>query len=462
VNVLAPSAEIAERPPGVGRLESKAMLRFRLAIALVAADCLTVLAAFSAAGLLRSGQIWNGNSPILLGAFLPIYLICACMTKAYSGTVLLKRSTALASGMSALLVAAAVTAMVIFFLKVGSQISRIHFAGGLALAGVLLPLSRGLATKYTARRLGGSLYSRVELRDGTRSIVDDGAPSIDTRPFFDPADPTPASLDRLAQSIAKADRVVVNCPDERRAAWAHALQGMNVHGEVVLPSFADIRPLGIGSFAGRTTVVVGRGPLKPGERFAKRLFDLTLSLGAMIVLWPLLLLVALAIKLDSPGPVIFRQPRIGRQNRQFDMFKFRSMHVSDCDGAGVRSASRGDDRITRVGRFIRRTSIDELPQIFNVLLGTMSIVGPRPHAIGSTAEDKLFWEIDGRYWHRHACKPGLTGLAQVRGLRGSTTCLQDITDRLAADLEYLARWSLWRDVVIVLQTARVIWHRNAY
>jgi exopolysaccharide biosynthesis polyprenyl glycosylphosphotransferase len=364
--------------------------------------------------------------------------------------------------MSAVLVAASVTATVIFFLKAGPEISRIHFAVGLALTGILLPLSRCLIIGYTARRLGGSLYSTVELRDGRRSTINEQAPFIDTCRFFDPNNPTPGSLDRLAQLIAHADRVVVNCPEERRAAWSQALQGMNVNGEVVLPSFGDIRALGIGSFLGQTTVVVGRGPLNLGERFAKRLFDLALSLGAIVLLWPLFLLISLAIRLDSPGPVIFRQARIGRQNRQFYMFKFRSMHVVDCDGDGARSVSRDDDRITRVGRFIRRTSLDELPQMFNVLLGNMSIVGPRPHAISSTAEDKLFWEIDGRYWHRHACKPGLTGLAQIRGLRGSTTCVKDITDRLAADLEYVASWSFWRDVRITIQTAGVLWHRNAY
>jgi lipopolysaccharide/colanic/teichoic acid biosynthesis glycosyltransferase len=138
------------------------------------------------------------------------------------------------------------------------------------------------------------------------------------------------------------------------------------------------------------------------------------------------------------------------------------MHHEADDGTGSRSTARDDERITRVGRFLRRTSIDELPQILNILKGDMSVVGPRPHAIASTAEDRLFWEIDGRYWHRHACKPGLTGLAQVRGFRGSTNSIKDITDRLASDLEYIAHWSLWQDVVIILRTVKVMMHKNAY
>ena len=144
----------------------------------------------------------------------------------------------------------------------------------------------------------------------------------------------------------------------------------------------------------------------------------------------------------------------------FEMLKFRSMRVADADGA--RSASRDDDRITPLGRVIRRTSIDELPQLFNVLTGSMSIVGPRPHALGSRAEEKLFWDIDRRYWHRHATKPGLTGLAQVRGYRGATMVEDDLRNRLQADLEYLENWSIWRDVKILVATARVILHRNAF
>ena len=118
--------------------------------------------------------------------------------------------------------------------------------------------------------------------------------------------------------------------------------------------------------------------------------------------------------------------------------------------------------MTRVGRFIRATSIDELPQLFNVLRGEMSLVGPRPHALGSLAGNELFWEVDERYWHRHACKPGLTGLAQVRGFRGATRERIDLANRLYADLEYLNGWTIWRDISILITTFRVIIHRNAY
>lgn len=209
-------------------------------------------------------------------------------------------------------------------------------------------------------------------------------------------------------------------------------------------------------------MVVAEGPLGKFESALKRAFDLMVSIGAITLLAPVMIPVALAIKLTSPGPVLFIQTRIGQGNRLFKMYKFRSMRLDQTDQGGNRSASRDDDRITPIGRVIRMTSIDELPQLLNVLKGEMSIVGPRPHALGSRAEDKLFWEVDGRYWHRHAAKPGLTGLAQIRGFRGATERTSDLTNRLQADLEYLHNWSIWRDLYIILQTVRVLVHRNAY
>lgn len=180
------------------------------------------------------------------------------------------------------------------------------------------------------------------------------------------------------------------------------------------------------------------------------------------MLAPVLLLVAIAVKLDSPGPVLFKQPRVGRGNRSFQIMKFRSMRDEMSDRAGGRSTGRDDDRITRVGKIIRKTSIDELPQLFNVLLGDMSLVGPRPHALGSLAGDALFWEIDENYWLRHALKPGITGLAQVRGFRGATEQRSDLVNRLRADLEYIENWTITNEIVILVRTANVLIHRNAF
>jgi lipopolysaccharide/colanic/teichoic acid biosynthesis glycosyltransferase len=272
----------------------------------------------------------------------------------------------------------------------------------------------------------------------------------------------PAMLDRIGLVMRGADHVLVSCPPERRAVWAVILKSANVTGDVLDDAVTQLGAQGARVAAGHGWLKVSVGPLGMRARAAKRLFDVVVAGAGLVLLAPLLLVVALAIKLDDRGPVLFVQRRVGRGNRFFAMRKFRSMTVAEGDAHGGQSTRREDARITRVGRWIRRTSIDELPQLVNVLAGDMSIVGPRPHALGSLAGDKLFWEIDRRYWQRHALKPGLTGLAQVRGLRGATDREVDLADRLNADLEYTSGWSLWRDLAITLSTLRVLIHPSAY
>jgi lipopolysaccharide/colanic/teichoic acid biosynthesis glycosyltransferase len=242
------------------------------------------------------------------------------------------------------------------------------------------------------------------------------------------------------------------------------LKSAGVNGEIISDYAHSLGALGVRRYEalGRTSVQVSSGPLGLRARIAKRLFDVATASIALILLSPLMLMVALAIKLSDGGPVLFVQPRIGRGNRLFNLLKFRSMRMETNDPAGASSASRDDQRVTRIGRFIRSTSMDELPQLINVLRGDMSIVGPRPHALGSTANEKLFWQVDSTYWRRHSLRPGLTGLAQVRGLRGSTEREQDLTDRLQSDLEYIKDWSLRRDIGIALRTLSVLRHDNAF
>ena len=179
-------------------------------------------------------------------------------------------------------------------------------------------------------------------------------------------------------------------------------------------------------------------------RIFKRAIDLAIALSALVVLSPIMLLVAVLIKLEDGGPVFFVQQRMGAHNCLFNMLKFRSMRAEQLDCIGGRSTSRDDSRVTRIGALIRRTSIDELPQLINVLRSEMSIVGPRPHALGSQAGEKLFWEVDDDYWQRHSLKPGLTGLAQIRGHRGATETEGHLKERrlgIHSPLVNLARYS---------------------
>jgi polysaccharide biosynthesis protein PslA len=269
-------------------------------------------------------------------------------------------------------------------------------------------------------------------------------------------------IDRLSRMIAPYDRVVVACEYTHRGAWATFLKGHDVGGEILLDRDLLHGAVAIGAYDNFDTLVLSKGPLSLMSRLQKRSLDLVVGSLCLLVLSPLLLVTAIAIKLDSHGPVFFRQTRVGQGNRQFRIFKFRSMRFEVADEAGNRSASRDDDRITRVGRIIRRTSIDELPQLFNVLRGDMSMVGPRPHALGSTAGDDLFWHASQQYWLRHALKPGITGLAQIRGFRGATHRKEDLDRRVRCDLEYLSSWSLLNDLIILAKTVRVVMHKNAY
>ncbi|MET1080076.1 MAG: undecaprenyl-phosphate glucose phosphotransferase [Pseudomonas sp.] len=204
-------------------------------------------------------------------------------------------------------------------------------------------------------------------------------------------------------------------------------------------------------------------PLRGWSPLFKRLEDLLLASLTLILLLPLMLLVALAIKLDSPGPVLFRQKRFGYNNRLIEVFKFRSMHQHQSDATAELQTTRGDVRITRVGRFIRKTSLDELPQLVNVLLGSMSMVGPRPHATATKAAGILFEEAVEEYTARHRVKPGITGWAQVNGYRGETDTLEKIERRVELDLEYIEQWSVWFDLYILFRTVpAVLLSQEAY
>lgn len=205
--------------------------------------------------------------------------------------------------------------------------------------------------------------------------------------------------------------------------------------------------------------VVGK-PMSGWDAVIKSIEDYVFGFVILAAISPILLLVALAVKLDSPGPVFFRQRRVGYNNQVFDVFKFRSMYHERIPASRTVQASQDDPRVTRVGRFIRRWSLDELPQIFNVLNGTMSIVGPRPHALDHNEE--FAGRMEG-YFARHRVKPGITGLAQVKGFRGPTDTAEKLEGRVRNDIFYAENWSLSLDIQILLRTIGVVlFGRNAY
>jgi len=215
----------------------------------------------------------------------------------------------------------------------------------------------------------------------------------------------------------------------------------------------------MGQIDGIPVVAVCETPFQGFNGFLKRISDIFFSLIILTLISPLLLIIAVAVKLTSPGPIIFKQRRYGLDGKEILVYKFRSMTVTE-DGNHILQAQKQDKRITPLGAFLRKSSLDELPQFFNVLQGRMSVVGPRPHAV---AHNELYRKQIKGYMIRHKVKPGITGWAQVNGLRGETNTLEKMKDRIDFDLDYLRNWSLRLDTHIILKTILVVFKdQNAY
>lgn len=426
-------------------------------------DLLCIAGAYLAANIGRFGEIDADQTVRTLMCILPIYLGVSLSNRAHEVTALLDGFKSIWRASTAFAFAATSMLLIAFFMKIGADFSRLIFGAGTVLALFLLTGWRGLLVQIGRRYLGQSPFANLCIYDGVPRTELSGSGAIEARDYHLFPDPNdPGAIDRLGEIARGMDSIVVHCVAERRLQWAFMLKSLDVTSEIVVPELTEFRPLALRQRSGQTSLVIRSEPLTWSQRLLKRTLDLVVALAVMPVLLPFLALIAVLIKLDSPGPVFFRQPRIGLGNRTFQILKFRSMRTDRCDANGDRSTSRDDDRITRFGNILRKTSVDELPQFLNILMGDMSVVGPRPHAIGSTAENELFWNIDNRYWHRHSVKPGLTGLAQVRGFRGATEVKSDLSNRLQADLEYVSDWSLRTDIRIIFQTFSVIFHKNAF
>lgn len=193
---------------------------------------------------------------------------------------------------------------------------------------------------------------------------------------------------------------------------------------------------------------------EPATSLAKRIFDVLAASLALVFFAPLFAGIVIAIKATSPGPVFFRQYRYGYRNRLFKIYKFRSMRAELSDVGGTKQAVEGDPRVTAVGRILRATSLDEIPQLINVIKGDMSLVGPRPHVPGMLAANMLYEDLVPYYFQRHIARPGITGLAQVSGCRGSTADAAAAIARIGYDLEYIEKWSLWMDVKVIARTVQ--------
>lgn len=372
-----------------------------------------------------------------------------------------------------------VLTLLLFLLKLGGQVSRgavVTFAG-LSLSAVVV--WRKLAKRWIAIGLhSGAIRGRRAVVIGTRaelgavggrqamlalgfSEVDRCPLPLSDAPDFQQACRKAIELALARTRMCRAEEIVLALrwgDTEQLKFVRQCLRASPLPVRLMPDQF--IRSVWEGTRSpGLSLIDIQRAPFSRYERAVKRLFDIVFSGAALVLHLPLLLVVALLVKLDSPGPVIFRQQRKGFNGRPFAIYKFRTMRVME-DGATVVQAQRHDPRVTRLGRLLRATSIDELPQLVNVLRGDMSLIGPRPHA---TAHDDQYGALIGEYALRHHVKPGITGWAQVNGFRGETRDVELMRKRVELDLWYIDNWSVTLDVQIILRTVvELLRRRNAY
>ena len=382
----------------------------------------------------------------------------------------------------------ALIAFIGFFLKIASEFSRVWVAAWF-LSGLFLLLTLRLAMARLVRRWArnGRMERRAVIVGGgeaAESLIH----SIERQPYndiricgiFDDRDddrspPMVAGYPKLGTvsellafaRIARIDMLIVSLPvtaESRVLSLMKKLWVLPV--DIRLSAHAAslrYRPRTY-SFIGQVPMLdIADKPITDWDSVAKRAFDIVLSLVGIALLAPVMAAAALAIRLDSKGPVLFRQKRLGFNNEVIEVFKFRSMYIEDCDPTARNAVTRDDPRVTRVGRFIRRTSIDELPQFFNVLKGDLSLVGPRPHAVSGQTRHRLYHDVVDGYFARHRVKPGVTGWAQINGWRGEIDSDEKIRMRTEFDLYYIENWSLWFDLKILLLTPiRLLDTENAY
>jgi len=365
-----------------------------------------------------------------------------------------------------------------FALNATSLFSRLVAMSWFAATPIALYGSYRLRT-HVRWRLANSVYAPRYIIVGANSVGHELFRRLPQRGFLGFFDFR--SAERVAQ-IIEPNRLVGHCKDIADFARTHGVTAIYIAlplsnvpriGEMVrelrdttasvyfIPDvFAfDLIQGRLVEIHGMPALSVCDTPFHGLDAVLKRATDIVFGSTALILAAPFMILIALAIKLTSPGPIFFRQRRYGLNGEEISVYKFRSMTVCE-DGTAVAQATKHDARVTPLGRILRKTSLDELPQLLNVLQGKMSMVGPRPHAI---AHNELYRKLICGYMIRHKVRPGITGLAQVNGLRGETETVEKMRERVRFDLEYLSHWSPWLDFKIILKTLGVVWgDRNAY
>ena len=406
-----------------------------------------------------------------------LVLLTALGFKHYVGVQAQSRDRFMWSGIGAVALAFSLFLSFLFVFKIADWYSRGTFFFQFIGAATAILITRGILHAHIRRAIAsGAVEARRAVvigdpndnRDILNNLRQSGIRSVGHLPLPHIHGNTVPGVGAFSHNIRKfVDRCRAFKPDDiiflatpsdlpRIACAADALSELPVTVHIIPIGASDLWASSkVVNFGGIVTVQVLHPPLSALDRFAKRAFDICIAGLALLVFSPLLLVVSLAVRLDSRGPVFFRQTRHGYNNEVIKVLKFRSMTTLE-DGCHFKQAVKNDPRVTRVGRILRRTNIDELPQLVNVLLGEMSIVGPRPHPI---ALNEAFAERISPMSRRHKVKPGITGWAQVHGHRGETDTIEKMRRRIECDLYYIDNWSFLLDIKIIVMT---LFSRRAY
>jgi Undecaprenyl-phosphate glucose phosphotransferase len=456
-------------------------------VAVVAAlDATLVIATGLLAASLQTTAIWSPLLLILAMSGMVLFALQHAWAYTVSGLGnLVRQSTKLVLGVGA---AFAIFVAVIYIFNLETSIPRQFVLGWFGLSLATMAASR-LVTALLIKRwtIAGRLIRRAVVVGGGRPAEDlikqlrrSTLANIKVCGVFDDRakDRSPEPMDRyrVLGTFAEMeefcrqesiDLIIVTLPpsaEDRILQLMRQLWVLPIDVRVSAhQSKLRLRPRAYTYIGDIPFLAVFDKPLSDWGWVVKEVEDRVVALIALILLSPVMIAVAIAVKYTSKGPILFKQKRHGFNNQLIDVYKFRSMYTDMCDADATKQVTKGDPRVTPVGRFIRKSSLDELPQLFNVLKGELSLVGPRPHATACKAGERLYNDVVDGYYARHRMKPGITGLAQINGWRGETDTEEKLQRRVEYDIQYIDRWSVWMDLYILAMTpVSLLNTRNAY
>jgi Undecaprenyl-phosphate glucose phosphotransferase len=433
---------------------------------------------------------FRGNSQYIAAPILTSLAASAMMHGAghYKMQALIHATRNLAQVLLTWTLAVAILVACVFFLKIGPEFSRVWVAVWYIVGCVAIVVSRIVLAVGAKRAVADGRLARRAVIYGGGSVSElllrelDSDPESDIRicgVFDDRADgrvtrtvggfPRLGTSDDLIQFSRdrQVDLLIMALPLAADARLKQLVRRLNVLPlDIRLAGHSSelkLRPRAYSYIGSVPFLDLHDRPIAGWSNATKSLFDRSIAAVALLAAAPIMLAIACAVRLDSKGPIFFKQKRYGFNNELIEVLKFRSMYVAVQDSNAERLVTMHDARVTRVGRFLRKSSLDELPQLFNVLMGSLSLVGPRPHAMQAKAADTLYPDVVDGYFGRHKVKPGITGWAQINGWRGETDTPEKIQKRVEHDMYYIENWSLMFDIVILARTPFALLDtRNAY